>query len=136
MADREQDERPVGRATSRGRRILHAVVSMAAWALFVWAWYVVFYRRTPLQTVRGVLVLGVFLVLVNVITFIWVRHNLDLHRRMGARRGLPLVREEWGRDYFGRRLVADWLQIQDAPLIDLDVDEHEKVFTVRDPRGS
>jgi len=129
--DDTRDRRVFG-ADSKGRRVFHWVVSIVGWTLFIWAWYVVFYRRTPLQTLRGILVPGAFLVLVNVITFIWVRHNLAIYRRKGPRQALRLVEEDWSTDYFGRRLDAEWDDVREGRLIDLDVADRQKVFTVRD----
>lgn len=104
-------------------------MTLAAWAGFAWAWYVVFYKRTPEQTLRGLLALGIFVVFVLVVTLAWMRHNVALSRRKTPRTQVPHVVEDYGRDHFGRTVRADWASVRVAPVVSIDYDAETKSYT-------
>jgi hypothetical protein len=130
MPDGRDPRSPIRGTDSRLRTLVHGAIALAAWGVFVWAWYIVFYKRTAQQTLQGLMVLGVFLAGMNVITLIWVWHNLRLYRRKGPRRAVPVVREDWSADFFGRRISSEWAAIREADIVDVTVTEVDKVYSI------
>jgi hypothetical protein len=126
---RTSDRKPT-QSSGRGQLLLHIGAAVAAWALFVWAWYVVFLKRTSEQAMNGLLALGVFLVVMLLLTLTWVQHNLRIHRRKTARAAVPTVREDWAHDILGRRIEAEWPALKAAPLVEVELSEESKRYRV------
>lgn len=115
---------------------MHVVFAIAAWVVFAWAWYVVFVKRVSDQTLSGVLALGVFLVVMLLLTLGWVRHNLRIYKRKGPRTTIPTVREDWTRDAMGRRIEASWQEVRSAPIVVIDASERVKRYRIETPARS
>ena len=119
---------PVTHTEGTLRRLLYGIIGAAGWIGFGWAWYVVFYKRTPDQTLRGLLALLIFLVFVVVITLAWMRHNVALSRRKTPRTQVPYVKEDYSRDHFGRAVHAEWAAVREAGMVTIDYDDASKTY--------
>jgi hypothetical protein len=89
---------------TRGSRAGHALVVAGGWCVFVLLWWRVLERPGALVDVRGAAVLlGILAIVVGLVTWAWIAHNVALARRRGGRNSvvalhLPTV------DLLGRRL--------------------------------
>jgi hypothetical protein len=129
-ADRDDRPEPPIRGTDSALwRTIYGLLCAAGWVGFGWAWYVVFYKRTPQQTLEGVIALAIFLLFVVVVTLAWMRHNIVLHRRKGPRSIIPLVTEDWSHDRIGRPVSADWAAVKEAELVIVEVTASGKTYT-------
>ena len=82
------------------RRTVYGVLS---WIALGVAWWAVL-RRDHRTWLPELIVPTVALVVVTALTLLWVRHNLGIYQRKGARRGIPEVHAPWVSDSLGRRL--------------------------------
>lgn len=108
------------------QRLAHTVVVVAGWALFVWGWLEVLGRPWDSEALSWLIVGS--LVVLPTITIAWILHNLGIHRRKGARTGVPRIDESYPRDWNGREVVADWPALAHARLITVELDGERKVY--------
>lgn len=108
-----------------GRRV---VVGVLSWVLLLLAWVLVL-QRDPRTWLYQLAVPVVTLVVVTVVTFAWVRHNLGIYVRKGPRRGLPAVDRPWTSDSLGRRLELP-TDLAEARVVRLTVRGDVKAYEV------
>ena len=92
------------------------------WAVFLWAWVAVMRDTTPQTVVITAILLAAGPATAETIDLLWIRHNLNIYRKRGARRNVPQVRHEYSRDFLGRKLIADWSSLPGEGLIVVDFD--------------
>lgn len=114
-----------GRAVWR-RRLSHGVVVVFGWLLFAWSWQRVTADRPEIGELFWLLVAA--LMVVPVLTLSWVAHNVGIYRRKGPRRAVTPVSPHVERDFNGRRISADWPQLQQSRRIEIVVDDEHKRF--------
>lgn len=119
------DAQPPVRDSGRVANLIHLLVSLGGWIVFGVFWVRVFYRTPPAESAFGVLVVGILLVVSVSLTVAWIRHNLILSDRYRGRRAAPPeVRPRWTHDTLGRPLRGpDWETLQNAPRVEIGVDE-------------
>ena len=112
------------------RRLLHALMTLAGWVLFIYWWWIVF-RRVSEQEIRYTLhFLAIALTVIVVVTAFWVIHNRMIFARKGARKksvdSLGFVK----RDSIGRRVrfAEPRETLVGSSLVRVDVKETEKVY--------
>lgn len=87
------------------REVKAAGFTALGWLLLVGGWVRVAVNDT-VPTVPMALSPVVVGVLAAVITSVWVRHNVSLHRQLGPRRSVAVVESAYKRDQLGRRIVG------------------------------
>lgn len=117
---------PVDPPPTRSRRLVHGLLVVLGWLLFVWSWRRVT-AASPEAGELGLLVLG-SLVVVPALTMAWVLHNLGIYRRKGPRRKVAVVQRPYERDFNGRRIEADWAALATARRIVIALDGDTKRF--------
>lgn len=127
---------------SRPRQLLHALVAVAGWCLFVWWWWIVFQRVSRAEIRFTLWFIGLSLAIIVLLTLLWVVHN----RRIFAKRTARLnVRDEVPavtRDTIGRELQMPSLptEYQTAAIVRVSLEGDVKRYRVemphRDPRAA
>jgi len=110
------------------RKVLHIVVVVLGWVLFVWSWGRVLLR--PALDWRPAAILIVCgLIFFPLVTSAWVQHCRDIFRRKGPRGTGSHPALKYDADWNGRAVHADWNALQDAPVIVVRTDAKEKRYT-------
>lgn len=114
--------------------MLHALVGLAFWALFVYLWVdVVRDGKAAPQALAltAVQVVGVAAV-VLLVTLVWIRHNVSIHRRRGPRPGRATAAADTTHDRLGRpvawQLPGGSAAAVIAPHLVADVVDGQKVY--------
>ena len=129
MADTERTAGPPYRA-GPARRVLHALIALAGWVLFVYWWWLVF-RRVSGQEIRyTVLFVAIALVVIVGLTAVWAFHNLRISRRRGRRRRPREVTPDLSRDSVGRevRLPTIPSDCLNARVVTVRIQDGTKVY--------
>ncbi len=108
------------RLASRWRALLHALVLVLGWTLFAAGWVVVTRRPNEVTTLWMLMVAAVLLL--PVVTFGWVLHNVGIYKRLGPRRAVRAVAPRYERDFNGRPVRADWKALAGAGYVQIDID--------------
>jgi hypothetical protein len=111
---------------SRWHGLMHALVIVAGWVIFVGAWWLVLGQPRDTGTLRSLLV-GAVLV-APALTIAWVLHNVGIHRRKGPRRAVAAVPLRYEVDFNGRRIEADWPALQRARTVVIERGDGVKRF--------
>jgi len=115
------------------RTVLHVIVSLAGWVLFLY-WWVIVLRDVSRHVViiTGVLML-IALVIIVLLTLAWSWHNKGIHQRKGPRTRVREVQEDWSRDVLGREVTFEGSR--DRMLVEPEVhvgfDETRKTYRGR-----
>jgi hypothetical protein len=115
---------------SPARQVLHMLVSVAGWLLFLYWWSIVL-REVSRRTVEMTgLFLLVSLVLVVVMTVLWTWHNQRLFERKGPRTQLREVPEDYSQDIIGRAVAFEGSRerIQSEPEVEIVVEPGRKTY--------
>lgn len=124
---------PPPRAESEARparRLLHHLMALAGWTLFVYWWWVVFQRVSETEIRFTLVFIALALVLVVVLTVFWVVHNRAIWKRKGPRLK-PIENPGFvKRDSLGRRVrfAEARPKLVESSLVRVDVEETEKVY--------
>jgi len=111
---------------SRWHALMHALMIVAGWAIFVGAWWLVLGQPHDTGTLRNLLVGA--LVVAPTLTVAWVLHNVGIHRRKGPRRAVAAVPMRYEVDFNGRRIEADWPVLQRARTVVIERGDGVKRF--------
>lgn len=89
------------------RHVLHAVVAVLLWVVFVYYWRIVFQQPMNPDTRTALIWLSVLTLVATLGLAAWVLHNILIYRRVGTRRKRRREAPGPTRDYLGRRIVMD-----------------------------
>ncbi len=121
--------RVVTHTRNPAQRIFHALVSIVAWILFGYFWYVIFVRSLDRQAVTAVLLILVVLAGIILVNFLWVHFNRGLYRRFTRRTQVRGAVMTPNADKLGRPLLgADWTSLKTAAHLLVDLDGPTKVY--------
>lgn len=121
-----RDAGSVERSTSRD--LVHGAFLASAWALILVLWVRVLHGTDPevLALAAGsVLACGIVSV---VATRLWIAHNVGIHRRKGPRAAVPEVPLDYGHDWVGRAVAADWAAVRGAGIVVVCASSARKAF--------
>ena len=119
---------PVQSYRTRGARVRHVLAIALGWIVFGWLWVRAAQEPGAVDDLRqAALVLGVLVVVVLAVTYLWIEHNVALARRRGGRRSGGPVPSRPTCDQLGRRLEVDDDATR-ANLVVLDVVDGVKRF--------
>ncbi len=111
---------------STGQRLIHLLFVVLGWVGFVWLWWKVTTR--PWDSADLMILIVGSLIALPAVTLIWVVHNLALHRRKGPRSHVPIRRFVYDKDWNGREVDANWLELSGARIVVIDVDDKGKRY--------
>lgn len=89
------------------RQLLHAVLAVLMWVVFVYYWNLVIRRPMNPDTKTALVALAVLTAVTTVLLCIWIYHNIRVHRRFRGRRRARREAALPDRDYLGRRLMLE-----------------------------
>lgn len=104
----------------------HGLAIVAGWVLFFWGWQRVLATTPDFAELRWLMV-GAAIV-VPVVTISWILHNRGIHRRKGPRRHVATARLEYGVDFNGREIVADFRALAQARRVHIVVEGTRKEY--------
>jgi hypothetical protein len=84
------------------RRVLHTLIAIAGWVLFVYWWWLVFQRVNTTEVRYTLWSIVLALLVIVLVTALWALHNLMLYRRHGPRTKVREVPEDFSHDSVGR----------------------------------
>lgn len=113
------------------RKVLHVALVLLGWVGFVWMWLLVAQR--PWESERLVWLIVGSIVLLPLLTFVWVRHNRDIHRRKGERRAPMLADVRYEHDWHGRSVHADWPVLRRTQSVTITVAGGRKLYRAARP---
>ena len=114
------------------RKLLHILVVVIGWVLFIWSWGRVL-MRPSLDWKPAALLILCGLIFFPIVTSAWVQHCRQIFRRKGARGAGNHPELHYDSDWNGRTVRADWPALQDAQLIVIRNDATEKKFHLAQP---
>lgn len=115
---------------SPSRRVLHTLIALAGWVLFVYWWWLVF-RRVSRNEIRfTALFIVISLAAVVLITAAWAYHNLQVFRRKGPRTHVREVEPDFSRDGVGHGVAftAPGDMLRSAPVIHVRMVDQDKMY--------
>lgn len=119
---------PVQSYRTAGARAKHVLLIALGWMAFGGLWVRAAQEPGAAEDLRAAtVVLGVLVVVVFAITYLWIAHNVALARRRGGRRSGALQPSRPTCDLLGRRLLVDEDATR-ANLVVLDVVDGVKTF--------
>ena len=116
---------------SRWHALGHFLLLVAGWAIFALSWWKVLGQSWETETLRQ-LVIGA-IVIVPAVTVAWILHNVRIHRRLGPRKAVPAVPLRYEVDFNGRRIEADWPQLQQARYVVIERGQATKRYVALRP---
>ena len=116
------------------RQLSHKLVGVLFWVLMVGLWAIVISRPQAgtaniTYSVRYVAIVSASVLLVTVV---WIRHNINIHRRKGPRHGRPATAARLDEDRLERPLT--WAmrgghdQARGAHHLVVDIEDGRKVY--------
>ena len=113
-----------------GWRVLHLLLALAGWVLFVYWWLIVFRRVTPTEIRFTFIFLAVAVVVIVLVTAFWVLHNKSLFRRRNLRVRPIEVSTAIKHDAIGRRVrfAESRDTLADSALVRVQMEAGEKVY--------
>jgi glucan phosphoethanolaminetransferase (alkaline phosphatase superfamily) len=122
-------ETPEVEATA-GWRLLHLVLALAGWVLFVYWWLIVFRRVTPTEIQFTLIFLVAAAAVIVLVTAFWVFHNQSLFRKRNARVKSIVASTSVKHDAIGRRVrfAESRDTLADSALVRVQMEAGEKVY--------
>ena len=113
-----------------GWRLLHLLLALAGWVLFVYWWLIVFRRVTPAEIRFTLIFLAAAAAIVVLVTSFWVFHNKSLFRRRNARLRPIEVSSAVKHDAIGRRVrfAESRDALAQSALVRVQMEAGEKVY--------
>jgi len=87
------------------RQLFHAIFAVLIWVVFVYYWSLVIRRPMNPDTKMALTALAVLTAITTVVLWVWVYHNIRLHRKFRDRRRARRQAVLPDHDYLGRPLV-------------------------------
>ncbi len=116
---------------SLGHRIVHALAICGGWFIYFWLWWRVIYVYGQGLSPLVALFLFSTIIVVPTLTLIWILHNVRIFKRKGLRQGRAIVEDNYVSDWKGRRVTADWTDMQQASSIVISVSGGDKQYEAR-----
>jgi glucan phosphoethanolaminetransferase (alkaline phosphatase superfamily) len=113
-----------------GWRLLHLLLALAGWVLFVYWWLIVFRRVTPGEIRFTLIFLAVAAAVIVLVTAFWVFHNKSMFRRRNLRLRAIESSNAVKHDSIGRRVrFAESRDIlAESALVRVQMEAGEKVY--------
>ena len=111
------------------RIVLHGVLTVLGWILFAYFWRIVTMVGLSAGARTALAAMGIFLVMVLVLTTWWIAHNLRIARRNRRRRAREPVEKLYLFDACGLRVeMPDHALMKSASVIEIAIDDSRKTY--------
>ena len=129
MTDRHSPIPPPTEA-SPARKVLHVLITLAGWLLFLYWWWLVFHRVSGQEVRFTALFIALSLACIVLVTLAWAWHNLRIFKRRGPRTHLRETKPDFSHDGVGRTVSYPdgGLDIKIAPVVRIRFIEGEKRY--------
>jgi len=130
MKATDKQEATFPRQATARRRMVHAIVALLGWGIFIYWWWLVFHRVSR----REIVYTGIFIAAATAITIpvtgLWSLHNMRIFRRKGARTHVRTAQEDYSRDVLSRTVSfgGGLEQVKGASLVRVRVGEKDKTY--------
>lgn len=119
------------------RMVRHVVTAVIAWALFGYYWSLVAQRRITDNTIQGIQILLVLVLVIWALTGLWVQHNRRRYAARPDRRTRRTVTRDLAEaDAIGQTVstvgIGPPLAVADFVVIEVDQESAQKTFRVED----
>lgn len=119
------------------RRLLHVLLSIALWVVFVYYWDIVTRDAIGPGTRLAMKVVSALLAFGTLLTFWWIAHNRRLGRRDRRRTPRAVAPDTLAADALGRPIDRPPLdELRAAPMVEIAVNGDRKGYAVVAPGGS
>jgi hypothetical protein len=95
---------PPPRQAGPARRVLHTLITLAGWALFLYWWWIVVHRVSGRELRFTALFIAVSLAIIVFATLAWAWHNLRIFKRRGPRLKVRESIPDFSHDGIGRTI--------------------------------
>jgi hypothetical protein len=116
------------------RQLIHKLVGVAFWLLMALMWVIVVHEhKAGVANIRfSVQYISIVVGAVLSVTLFWIRHNTNIYRRKGQRRGRPENAPRIDEDRLGRPLTwavrGGVYQARRARHLEVDLEDGQKVY--------
>lgn len=114
-------------------RLLQLLFAIIGWLVFIWLWTEAVSAGPTANQLRSTITVGAVDLGIILITLFWVRWNVAVYQRKGARKAVPVVTYAYDRDSSGTPVVIPAAVHNGSRLILIDVegegDTRTKVYT-------
>ena len=86
-------------------KLAQVVLAIVGWVLFAWLWWTALATGPTDNQLRSTLTVGAVDLGIVVVTMLWVRWNVAIYQRKGARRAVPAVEYAYDYDCAGTPVV-------------------------------
>jgi len=119
---------PPPRRAGPARRVIHTLLSLGGWVLFVWWWWIVVHRVSPDEMRFTGIFVALALVVTVLVTLAWVWHNLGIFERRGPRTTAITATSDFSTDGVGRPVTyaTGSLDRHTAPVVHVLLVEHDE----------
>ena len=113
-----------------GWRLLHLLLALSGWVLFVYWWLIVFRRVTPAEIRFTLIFIAAAVAIIVLVTAFWVFHNKSLFRRRNARVRAIESSSAIKHDAIGRRVrfAESRDTLAESALVRVQMEAGEKVY--------
>ena len=87
-------------------RLFQVLLAVVGWVIFGWLWWTALQAGPSYSQLRATIIVGVIDVGIILVTMVWVRWNIRIHRKKGPRRAVPVVDFAYDHDSAGVPVVG------------------------------
>ena len=101
------------------RKVLHGLITLAGWLMFLYWWWLVFQRVSGQEVRFTALFIAVSLAAIILATLGWAWHNLRIFKRRGPRKHNRETQPDFSHDGVGRNVAfpTGGLDLKTAPVV-------------------
>ncbi len=112
------------------RKVLHVLITIVGWLLFLYWWWLVFHRVSRQEVRFTALFIAISLAIIVLVTLAWAWHNLRIFKRRGPRQNNREAKADFSHDGVGRNVVypPGGIDLKTAPVVRVRFVEGEKRY--------
>ncbi|MHB1135181.1 MAG: hypothetical protein ACYCXR_01735 [Coriobacteriia bacterium] len=110
-------------------KLVQALLAILGWMIFAWLWWKAVSTGPTASQLRSTLTVGAVDLGIILITMLWVRWNVAVYQRKGARKAVPAVTYTYDRDSTGTPVVIPAAVQNGSRSILIDVEGEDDART-------
>jgi hypothetical protein len=104
------------------RRGFHGLLALGGWVVFLYLWWTIFARGLDRDGWIALLCVAILLCGIILLNTLWIRFNEGVARSRTPRTRVREVAWHLEEDKIGRRIQADWREVQEARSVWIEVE--------------